>query len=306
VRRALRGEAISGEKVELASTLAEPSRIVQVSAVPVRGDEGSVVAVVATLTDVTEARQSDAAREAFFGILSHEVKSPLAAVFGGVKVLELHGDGLEPGLRVELLRDVGSETERLYRLVENLLVLARVEARVPAFAAEPILLQHLVPRIVAHENARWPLAGFRVLTDPAPPTVVGEESGIEQALGNLLGNAAKYAGDQGPIEVCVTGEDDGVAVRVLDVGPGLAPDAGDRLFHLFYRSADARKAAPGAGIGLFVAARLVESMGGRIWARQREDRGAEFGFWLPQLRDEPDEEESQAAPAPGDVGPAAG
>jgi two-component system sensor histidine kinase KdpD len=95
-----------------------------------------------------------------------------------------------------------------------------------------------------------------------------------------LSNAAKYGGAGAQIEVHAALEQDEVAVRILDNGPGFPAHESDRLFELFFRSPTTAGHASGAGIGLFVCARLIGAMGGRIWARPRPEGGAEFGFSL--------------------------
>jgi len=105
-------------------------------------------------------------------------------------------------------------------------------------------------------------------------------------LQNLLSNAAKYSPAGSLVEVTAVDEPDGATIRVLDEGPGLPPGDPARLFDLFYRDPGAARQTTGAGIGLFVCRQLVEGMGGRVWARPRQPRGAEFGFWLPALREE--------------------
>ena len=108
---------------------------------------------------------------------------------------------------------------------------------------------------------------------------------VEQVVRNMLSNAAKYGGINSIVEVhAVRGEDE-VMVRVLDDGPGFPIEERERLFELFYRSAKTATTAGGAGIGLFVCARLVAAMGGRTWAAQRETGGGEFGFALPELNE---------------------
>jgi signal transduction histidine kinase len=100
---------------------------------------------------------------------------------------------------------------------------------------------------------------------------------------NLLSNAAKYSATGSKVEVVARPEDGGVTTRVLDEGEGLPAESSEQLFELFYRAPEAARRASGAGIGLFVCRQLVEGMGGRIWARPRDGKGAEFGFWLPAL-----------------------
>ncbi len=97
---------------------------------------------------------------------------------------------------------------------------------------------------------------------------------------NLLSNAAKYGGRGTTVETVVEAAGPEVLVRILDNGPGFPADEADRLFELFFRSARTARTAAGAGIGLFVCARLIRAMGGRIWASNRPDGGAEFGFSL--------------------------
>jgi two-component system sensor histidine kinase KdpD len=103
---------------------------------------------------------------------------------------------------------------------------------------------------------------------------------VEQIVRNLVENAAKYGPPAGPVELIVDAPDGWPRIRVLDHGPGVDPAEADRLFEVFYRSERTSRVA-GSGIGLFVAHRLVESIGGTIWARPRTDGpGSEFGFRL--------------------------
>jgi two-component system sensor histidine kinase KdpD len=109
---------------------------------------------------------------------------------------------------------------------------------------------------------------------------------VEQITRNLLENAAKYGPVDGQVELVVDVDDGWPRVRVLDRGPGVDPAEADRLFEVFYRSGRTSRVA-GSGIGLFVAHRLVESIGGTIWARPRDDGpGAEFGFRLQPFTDD--------------------
>jgi two-component system sensor histidine kinase ChiS len=119
---------------------------------------------------------------------------------------------------------------------------------------------------------------------PSLPTVVADPTYAEQVVRNLLSNAAKYGGGS-RVEIVLEAADDEVAVRILDDGPGIEAGEVDRLFELFYRSPSTAARASGAGIGLFVCARLVQAMGGHIWARPRPAGGAEFGFALRIMAD---------------------
>jgi two-component system sensor histidine kinase KdpD len=110
--------------------------------------------------------------------------------------------------------------------------------------------------------------------------VAADATYVEQVVRNLLSNAAKYAGAGARVEALVEAAGDEVLVRILDDGPGFPPGEADRLFELYYRSPSTAGSASGAGIGLFVCARLIRAMGGRIWAAPRAGGGSEFGFSL--------------------------
>jgi K+-sensing histidine kinase KdpD len=101
-----------------------------------------------------------------------------------------------------------------------------------------------------------------------------------------MGNAAKYGGPEKTVKVVVSSGADEVQVRVLDEGPGFPDQEAGRLFELFYRSPTTASMAGGAGIGLFVCRRLIEAMGGRMWAQPRPTGGAEFGFALKVFNEE--------------------
>ena len=275
-----------GEGIELRVEDAADEMWIELSAFPVlAGDEtADAGGTILVMRDVTAARNARAVRDAFLGVLSHELRTPVTAIYGNSEILaRKSAAGMSEERRREVYDDIRSESDRLYRLVENLLVLSRVERQGLTIDTEPVLLQRLIPRVVESEATRWPQAAWKTHLPADLPPVAAEETYIEQVLRNLLGNAAKYGGD-GP--VTVTAEDTGrtVTVRVADSGPGFPEDESGQLFDLFYRSPTVVKRASGAGIGLFVSRQLVNAMGGRLTARNRPDAGAEFAFEIPVFR----------------------
>jgi PAS domain S-box-containing protein len=248
---------------------------------------GSTVMLV---RDVTEQRQAQLAQEAFMGILSHELRTPVTTIFGVTKILRRRRPEASPEVE-GLLGDVEAESERLYRLVEDLLVLSRAQAGRISLEPEPVLLQHVVRTIL--DSERRASTGVTLVEHVARdlPPVAGDRTYVEQIVRNLVGNAVKY-GPDAAAEVIVEAEMSGdqVLFRVLDQGPGLSEEDPQQLFELFYRSPSTARSQPGAGIGLYVCRILTEAMGGRIWARARPEGGSEFGFSLPvfeeQIREE--------------------
>ena len=230
-------------------------------------------------------RRANELRDAFNSIVSHELRTPITAIYGGAKLLARRDRQLDDATRQELIDDLESEADRLYRLVEDLLVLSRSEGGSIERHDDPVAMAHLVRRVTNSEQARWPGAKFEFQATTAV-TARGDETYVEQVLRNLLSNAAKYSPAGTNVEVIVDETDEGVRVRVLDSGGGVRPDEVDRLFQLYYRSPETAAKAGGAGIGLFVCRALVEAMGGRIWAAPRPDGGAEFGFVLRRHEDD--------------------
>ena len=236
---------------------------------------------IAVLIDITDRLENDHLRDTFIGILSHELRTPVTAIYGGSQVLLGRGEKLDPAVSRELITDIAAEAERLHRLIENLLVLARVERGEELIGGEPVLLQRVLPTIVEREREIWLGTTISAVVAPGLPTVRGHDGYVSQVIRNLLSNAVKYGGPTANVEIVAEGEPDGVSVRVLDDGPGLETEVADRLFDLYYRAPGAAVVAPGAGIGLFVCRRIVTSLGGTIWAKSRPEGGAEFGFSLP-------------------------
>jgi len=254
---------------------------VRTTARPVFGADGGVQAAVSVFSDITQERAAAEAREAFLGVLSHELRTPVTAIYGGSMLLARHRDQV-PETMEPVVDDVAAESLRLLRLVEDLLVIARVERGLPVAAREPLLVQHVLRRVLAEEARRWPEAVFTAEIAPDLPPVLGDSGQLEVVVRNLLGNAAKYAA--GGAHVVAVRDDGGVRVSVEDDGPGLDL-AADQLFRLFQRGRAATRRAAGSGIGLFVCRALIEGMGGRIWAENRSEGGAAFRFLLERDED---------------------
>jgi PAS domain S-box-containing protein len=272
-------------------TRSEPERWIEVATYPVterttEGEPGGETILV--LRDVTEQRQREAVRETFIGVLSHELRTPVTTIYGGARVLARDDNRLDAATRQEILTDVAEEAERLKRLVEDVVAMSRFGESDADLGREPVLLQRIVPAVMASEDERWPGVTFDVHMTPGLPTVIADPTYLEQVIRNLLANAAKYGGQGTAVEVVLEydRELDEVAVCVRDDGPGIEAHEADRLFDLFYRSPNTAASTTGAGIGLFVCARLVRAMGGRVWARPLPAGGAEFAFALHVMRED--------------------
>jgi PAS domain S-box-containing protein len=261
---------------------------------PLRDPDGTMIGAVNVMVDVTdrltaehslrttaEALQaSNSVKDEFLGLISHELRTPVTTIYAGSKVLARGNTKLDEEVRRSVFEDIHMEAERLHRLVEDVIALTRFGEEEAEIGDEPVLLQRLLPSVVRSEEVRWPGVSFRLRVGSGLPTVVADATYVEQVVRNLLSNAAKYGGPESHVDAVVEAAGAEVLVRILDDGPGFPPGEADRLFDLYYRSPSTAGVASGAGIGLFVCARLIRAMGGRIWATSRPDGGAEFGFSL--------------------------
>lgn len=262
-----------------------------------RDDDGRPLRMIGTGQDITENRRLEAERdrlllderragefrEAFIDVISHELRTPITTILGLTQILARPGRTDDPASLATLLEDVRAESERLHRLVEDLLVLSRVERGRLDVDLEPLEPRRLLERIARQEAADLPSIGIETDLEPDLPIVAGEATYVEQIIRNLLGNAAKYTPIGTQVVVSARRSGGEIEVRVSDDGPGIGDDSLTRVFDLFYRDPDSARTVAGSGIGLFVCASLVEAMGGRIWARRRPEGGSEFGFTMRVL-----------------------
>ena len=283
-------------------------------------ETGRLVSMIGTGQDITERRlvedqrdellieerRAGEFREAFIDVISHELRTPITTILGLTQILARPGRADDPASRGPLLEDVRAESERLHRLVEDLLVLSRAERGRLVVDAEPLQPRRLIERIVAHEAPELPSLHIETRLGPDLPVVAGEGTYVEQIVRNLLGNAAKYTpvGTHVVIEARRNGAV--VEIRVTDDGPGIPEESLRRVFDLFYRDPDSARAVSGSGIGLFVCRSLVEAMGGRMWAVRRREGGSEFGFTLRVLEADELDDEPEERPPDFLVGPLRG
>ena len=223
--------------------------------------------------------RSEADREAFLGILSHELRTPVTTIYGGAKLLATHE--LSPEHRRAVAADVSVEAERLYRLVEDLVMLARSERDGIHPVDEPVAVGRLAIAAIEREILARPELEIRFLGSRDAATDAADEGLVAHVLRNLLDNAIRHGGLAGPIEVIIDASADEVVVRIIHRGD--APVADGDAFGLSRRPTTAAGRS-GAGIALYVARRLVEAMRGRIWAVSVSSASAEFGFALRRSR----------------------
>jgi len=272
--RALRtGEASAGDQIVF-QRLDGTFGVFETSAAPVRNPEGEVVAAVAAYWDVTERERRARAEREFVTNAAHELRTPLAAIGSAVEVLQ-SGAKETRADRDRFLNHVEQQTKRLQRLVRSLLVLARAQTGQEAAETEVINVESLLDEIQRQSPDR-----LRVDVRLREGTgVVAHRDLAEQALLNLVLNAAKYAPD-GEIVLSGSEENGFVALEVVDSGPGIPPDEQERVLERFYRGEDG-SGVEGFGLGLAIAAQVAESLHGQLELSPSEAGGTRARLLLP-------------------------
>jgi signal transduction histidine kinase len=216
-----------------------------------------------------------------FSILSHELRAPLTTIKGSSRTLLRHGAALDPATARQLLLDIDQEAERLHRLIDNLLELARAGVGPAALRTEPTAVDVLIRRVVADATPHAGARRLRVRASADLPHPSIDPVRVEQVIRNLVDNAVKFSPPGGTIDLSAARLGDAVVVTVKDEGPGVAPEYHERVFERFFRVEREGNSVAGAGLGLAICKRFVELHGGRIELDSRPGQGAAFRFTLP-------------------------
>lgn len=235
--------------------------------------------------DIDQARlgaERERLRSSMLTSVSHDLRTPLASIIGGLSSLSSHGERYDDATRRELLDTALSEAERLDRFVGNLLDMTRLDAGAIQPRREPVDVGDLIS--TALRRAKPALQGRAIAStiEAGLPPLSLDFVLAEQVLFNLLDNAVKYSPPDGRIEVAARRAGDRVEIAVRDDGPGIPPGSLGHLFEKFYRADAGDRRRAGTGLGLAIAKGFVEAQGGTIAARNRNDRsGAEFVVTYP-------------------------
>ena len=238
---------------------------------------------VVVARDVTAQKEVDDLKADFLATVSHELRTPLTPIKGFLATLRDKDDDFDSEQRVHLYEVMQRQADRLERLVTDLLDATSMDQQQsPLFLSEELHWGTAAARAVEVFQRQEPDREIAFDCPVELPDVVADEQRAEQVLMNLLSNAAKYSPVDGRIAVVLTHDADEVRTTVVDTGPGIEPGHRERIFERFTRLGDYRtRTSGGAGLGLFIAKRLVEGMGGTISVDDGPDGGAAFSFTLP-------------------------
>ena len=229
---------------------------------------------------VEELRRLSALRADFVSLVSHELRSPMAAVIGSAKTLHERWRELSPDRREAFLALIEHETKRLAELVSDVLDTSRIEAGSFSYSFADVDLGELVQESAAAAESGQDEVRIRSKVQQALPLVRGDRERLRQVLANLLDNAVKYSPAGGEVEVEALAENGRINVEVRDRGPGVAPQHQTLIFEKFGR-VSGEQPRPGTGLGLFIARSIAEAHGGSLDVHARPGTGAIFILAIP-------------------------
>jgi signal transduction histidine kinase len=231
-------------------------------------------------TTVEELRRLSSLRADFVSLVSHELRSPMAAVIGSARTLQARWRELRPDQREAFLAVIGDETSRLAALIGDVLDTSRIEAGTFGYTFTDVDLADVLRESAAAAELGQSEIRVNVEIPPALPRVRGDRERLRQLVDNLISNALKYSPTGAAVDVSAAERDRSVLVRVRDSGPGIASGDQAVIFEKFGR-ADVRNGKPGTGLGLFIARSFAEAHGGTLLVDSLPGEGATFTLALP-------------------------
>lgn len=263
----------------------QQNKTVRLNLRPVFSENGNYIGVAIILQDITEQVQADNAKTEFISIVAHELRTPLTSLKGslGLMLGGAVGD-IEPGL-AELMGIADNNTNRLIRLVDDMLDVAAIETGHLRFRLESISVQDHVENVVkqlsqyaAEQNVKL---SFEV--HGQPPSVIADGDRIEQVVANLILNAIKFSPEGSTVNISVKYSHGSVKVSVADSGPGIPAAEREKVFEKFYQINGMSRG--GSGLGLAISKSIVERLGGSIKVKSIDGKGSVFTFCLPVQED---------------------
>jgi signal transduction histidine kinase len=266
-----RPDAFSEDEAELVALL---GRLVATAVQNIRAYE-------AERRRVEELARLSQLRADFVSLVSHELRSPMAAVIGAARTLQDRWRMLTADQRESFLALIGDETSRLAELVGDVLDTSRIEAGTFSYRFEEVDLGRIVDEAV--ETAVLAQQEVPVVASArgALPAIRGDRARLRQVLGNLIENAVKYSPEGGEVRVSAAAANGAVHISVRDAGPGIPNEQQERIFEKFGRADVEGGSKPGTGLGLFIARSIAEAHGGSLEVSSGPEPGSTFTLTVP-------------------------
>jgi len=285
VKRLKQEQTVRGYELEMPGT---DERRLEVNAAAVLDRDGKQHGAILVFHDLTRLKELENTRQEFVANVSHELRTPLSLIKGFVETL-LEGAKDDPELATRFLKTIEKHTDRLTYLIEDLLTISRLESGQIVMNLHPVDLRAEVQHVIDDLQARAREKKIHIENRlPTGLTARADADRLQQVLFNLVENAIKYGRNDG--QVCIGGKaasEGKVEVWVQDDGPGIPPEAKERVFERFYRVDRARaRETGGTGLGLAIVKHIVQGHGGEVWVKSELDTGTTFFFTLTAGDDE--------------------
>ncbi|MFA5164319.1 MAG: ATP-binding protein [Candidatus Omnitrophota bacterium] len=281
VDRILRqGQRVAAEEIQLSRP---DERSVKVSAAAVM-KEGELSGALLVFHDITELRRLERVRQDFVANVSHELRTPLSSIKGYSETLA-EGGVTQQKEQKEFLGIIYRESDRLAKLIDDLLDLSRIESGKMAMVLMPVDLLPAVKRAGAILEKQAASKSIRITLDipSGTPRILADESRLSQVILNLLDNAVKYTPEGGDVRISAVPDGVFVRVDVSDTGVGIPEADIPRIFERFYRVDKARsRELGGTGLGLSIVKHIVQAHGGQVSVRSAPGKGTTFSFTIPK------------------------
>ncbi|MED3654422.1 ATP-binding protein [Heyndrickxia sporothermodurans] len=258
-------------------------RILDAHLAPYLGANGEIKGIITVLHDITDIRRLEKMRSEFVANVSHELKTPITSLKGFAETL-LDGAMYDPEIAKSFLTIIHDESERLHRLITDILHLSKIEQHQLPFHPEPLNVTGVIYETIDTIQEEINKKQLTIkLPNQKPVIIDAEKDRLQQIILNLVANAVTYTPDKGTIEIGIVEKDDQIELTVKDTGIGISKEELPRIFERFYRVDKARsRNSGGTGLGLAIVKHLVESHHGSIQVDSEEGKGTLFTLTLPK------------------------
>lgn len=269
----------NGKELFAETVLNNSARVYQIHIRPIKNEYHYIEGAVLVLNDVTDIRNFAQIRSEFAGNVSHELRTPLTSIKGFVETL-LDGAMENSATCRRFLSIIDTETDRLSRLIEDLLTLSSIESKERIIRPRPVCMVRSIRTVINMMSPQISEKLLRVefIYPPEIPLIHADEDLLGQVLINLLDNAIKYTPRGGSIYIRSKKDDSRLITTVQDTGMGIPRESISRVFERFYRVDKARsRSQGGTGLGLAIVKHIVESHGGEVFVESEAGKGSTFG-----------------------------
>ena len=271
---------LAGQPIHTLEIATGHNRVVQANVAPVTNAAGAVNSAVAVFHDLTEIRRAERMRRDFVANVSHEFKTPLTSIRGYTETL-LSGAKDDPKIAADFLKTIERNAQHLEALVSDLLVLAKLEAELPA-TRDQFDLMTVIREQIAARKSTLNTRSIQVSVECPEIQIQADRSRFTTALSNLIDNAIHYNKPNGEIRISAERQNGTLNLSVMDTGNGIPSEELHRIFERFYRVDKSRtRESGGTGLGLSIVKHAIESQGGTIDVASKIGLGSTFTIHLP-------------------------